>query len=111
MSGAQDATNGVMSGARDVMNGVTSGAEAAKTPLATVPLALGPLAQSNSNAVRQKSTGLPTDQGTVMRCPAGATGGDVCFGSKADVTVSPLDVRFTGKGDIGAAQINVRWVP
>ena len=42
MSGAQDATNGVMSGARDVMNGVMSGAEAAKRPLAP-----GPLAQSS----------------------------------------------------------------
>jgi hypothetical protein len=30
-----------------------------------------------------------------MRCPAGAIGVDVRFGSKADVTVSPLDVRFT----------------
>jgi len=47
MSGAQDATNGVMSGARDVMNGVMSGAEAAKRPLAPAPLAPGPLAQSS----------------------------------------------------------------
>lgn len=50
MSGAQDATNGVMSGARDATNGVMSGAEAAKTQLAAVPRAPGPLAQSSWKA-------------------------------------------------------------
>ena len=64
MSGAQDATNGVMSGARDVMNGVMSDAEAAKRPLAPAPLAPGPLApgplaQSNWNVVGQSPTWLP----------------------------------------------------
>jgi hypothetical protein len=94
-SGAQGVTNGVKRDAQGVTNGVKRDVEAAQRPLGLVEL----LAQSNSNAVGQESTGLPTDQDTVIkpRCPAGEIGVDVRFGSLADNLRRLPYVRFTPK--------------
>ena len=89
-SGAQDATNGVTSAAQDATNGVTRRQRHHWQRHHWHR-------DHRHKVILTKSTGLPSDQDTVMRCPAGAIGVDVRCGSEADICSAKTHVRFAPK--------------